>query len=85
MLTDWRKIEDRIGKAREALSKRRVIERRVAELVARESDPSRTLAIPYGLASKPTYTKGFTEEEDRFLLCMLNALGSSWLLRRGHE
>jgi SWI/SNF-related matrix-associated actin-dependent regulator of chromatin subfamily A member 5 len=44
----------------------------IADKVARTPDPFRTLQIPYG---PTTLSKGFTEEEDRFLICMLNALG----------
>jgi SWI/SNF-related matrix-associated actin-dependent regulator of chromatin subfamily A member 5 len=41
-------------------------------------DPFRALTLPYNLAGRGTAaasTRGFNEEEDRFLVCMLNVLG----------
>lgn len=73
-LTEWRRVEDRIAKAHANLARRREIETLIADFVGTEADPARTMAIPYG-AAKAAQLKGFTEDEDRFLLCMLNALG----------
>lgn len=73
-LSDYRKIEERIEKGEAKIKRREAMESIVADKVARTPDPFRTLHIPYG-ANKPQTTKGYTEEEDRFLICMLNALG----------
>jgi hypothetical protein len=53
------------------VQRREVIERELAEKVARHPNPFQTLTINYG-ANRPG--KVFTEEEDRFLLCTLNQL-----------
>jgi SWI/SNF-related matrix-associated actin-dependent regulator of chromatin subfamily A member 5 len=78
-LPEWRKIEEKIGRARSQLERRDAISRVVRDLVGREVaaklDPFKTVAVPYHAASKPPPVKGFSEEEDRWLVCMINALG----------
>jgi SWI/SNF-related matrix-associated actin-dependent regulator of chromatin subfamily A member 5 len=72
-LTDWKKIKERIERGEARLKRREAMELLVAEKVASTPDPYRTLPISYG--SKGNYSRGFSEEEDRFLLCQLNSLG----------
>lgn len=51
----------------------------IAEKVGRAHDPFRALSIPYHAGGRaamvPAALRGFTPDEDRFLLCMLNVLG----------
>lgn len=79
-LTEWRRVEEKIAKAHERIARLRVTEALIRDLVSKEDDPFRTLAIPYGPSTKASYLKGFTEEEDRFLICMINVLGA-WRCR----
>ena len=67
-------IRDKMEKAESRQSYREAIERIVAERVMRSPDPMRTLTVPYPQPKAPT-SKGYTEEEDRFLICLLNELG----------
>ena len=73
-LADWRKIEDRVAKGEEKIRRRAATEHLLADKVARSTDPYRTLSIAYG-PNKGNTMKGFTEEEDRFLVCSLAKLG----------
>lgn len=70
-LTDWEKIIDRIGKGEQKLARREAITKALNDKVARTPNPWQTLTIAYG----SNKGKAFTEEEDRFLVCMMQELG----------
>ncbi|RYG43927.1 hypothetical protein EON67_12325, partial [archaeon] len=57
------------------IKRREAMETVLAEKVGRAIDPYRSLAIPYTAGTAKAASRGFTEEEDRFLICMLNVLG----------
>lgn len=73
-LPDYRKLEERIEKNEAKIKRREALENVIADKVVHSPDPFRSLHIPYG-PNKPLTTRGYTEEEDRFLICMLNILG----------
>lgn len=82
-LPDAARILDRIERGEARIRRRLALERIIAEKVSRCPDPFRNLVIPYGV-SKSTLQgpsamtsagRGFNEDEDRFLVCMLNVLG----------
>jgi len=73
-LSDAARVIERVEKGEFKLKKSKALESVVAEKVAKYADPFRSLQIPYGSDKRATL-RGFTEEEDRFLVCMLNALG----------
>jgi SWI/SNF-related matrix-associated actin-dependent regulator of chromatin subfamily A member 5 len=70
-LTDWEKIIDRIGKGEQKLARREAITKALNDKVGRTPNPWQTLTIAYG----SNKGKAFTEEEDRFLVCMMQELG----------
>ena len=74
-LADWKRMEERIAKGEAKIRKREETEVLIAEKVARSTDPFRNLTIAYGDKKGGATMKGFIEEEDRFLVCMLNRLG----------
>ena len=85
-LAEWRKIEDRIIKGEQKVRRRLAMEALIAEKVARATDPFRTLTIAYGpnKGGSSGANKTFTEEEDRFLVCMLARVGyGAWDALRG--
>jgi hypothetical protein len=73
-LADGAKLLEKIERGEIKLKKNKATEAVIAEKVARSPDPFRTLHVPYG-ADKRAMQRGYTEEEDRFLICMLNVLG----------
>eukprot|EP01135_Chromosphaera_perkinsii_P012248 Nk52_evm19s2622 gene=Nk52_evmTU19s2622 len=70
---DWERIMGNIERGESKLLRRNEIELALAEKVNSYRAPFQQLQIVYG-ASRG---KGFTEEEDRFLVCMLNKVGYS--------
>ena len=74
-LPEWRKMEEKFARAHERLARVKDIDVLIRGLVTKDDDPARTLPIPYVVNTKSTYVKGFTEEEDRFLVCMISKLG----------
>lgn len=72
-LGDWQKIIERIEKGEQKIQRRVAIERALALKVARHKNPYQTLTIPYGPSTGKA--KAFTEEEDRFLVCMMAQVG----------
>lgn len=73
-LTDWKRTEDRIAKAEAKIARRRATEVILSTRVGTSPDAYRALSISYG-PNKMAVMKGYTEEEDRFLLCTLARLG----------
>jgi SWI/SNF-related matrix-associated actin-dependent regulator of chromatin subfamily A member 5 len=71
---DYRAVQDRVEKAELRSAHRSATELIVAERVSRSADPLRTMQVPYG-AAKTALAKGFTEDEDRLLIVLLNQLG----------
>lgn len=77
-LSDWKKIEDKLAKAEARIQRRKDTETVLATRVGSTPDAYRTLALSYG-PNKMAIMKGFTEENDRFLLVTLARLGyGSW-------
>jgi SWI/SNF-related matrix-associated actin-dependent regulator of chromatin subfamily A member 5 len=73
-VSDGLKMLERVEKGEQRLKKNKATEAVIAEKVARSPDPFRTLHVPYGSDKRATQ-RGYSEEEDRFLICMLNVLG----------
>jgi SWI/SNF-related matrix-associated actin-dependent regulator of chromatin subfamily A member 5 len=73
-LTEAPKFMDRIEKGEQKIKRREVLETIIADKVGRYPDPYRSLLLPYG-PNKLASMRGYTEEEDRFLVCALNTLG----------
>lgn len=71
-INGWEKILSRIRKGEERIERQQRVEAELAEKVARHPDPYNTLTLQY---TKGISRKGFTEEHDRFILCMVNELG----------
>jgi SWI/SNF-related matrix-associated actin-dependent regulator of chromatin subfamily A member 5 len=76
-LPDWDKLNEKISKGEQKIKRREAMEIIIAEKVGKTVDPFRSLSIPYQLqtARAGSSNRGFTEDEDRFLVCMLNVLG----------
>lgn len=72
-ITGWEKLLNRIRKGEEKIERQQRVEEELAEKIARHPDPYNTLTLPS--SGKGVSKKGFTEEHDRFLLCMVNELG----------
>eukprot|EP01138_Halocafeteria_seosinensis_P010924 gb/GECG01011157.1/.p1 GENE.gb/GECG01011157.1/~~gb/GECG01011157.1/.p1 ORF type:complete len:1190 (+),score=197.09 gb/GECG01011157.1/:1-3570(+) len=72
-ITGWEKLLNRIRKGEEKIERQRRVEAELAEKISRHPDPYNTLTLPS--TGKGISKKGFTEEHDRFLLCMVNELG----------
>ncbi len=73
-LAEAPKFMDRIEKGEQKIKRREVLETIIADKVGRYPDPYRSLLLPYG-PNKLASMRGYTEEEDRFLVCALNTLG----------
>jgi SWI/SNF-related matrix-associated actin-dependent regulator of chromatin subfamily A member 5 len=73
-ISEFKAIEKKMKAAESGILDRDKNERIIAERVARTPDPMRTLKIPYP-QSKVATSKGYTEEEDRFLILLMNSLG----------
>jgi len=90
-LKDWEKIIRRIERGEQQIQRRTEIANALNKKVSRTKNPWVQLRIDYGSAS--ARGKQFSEENDRFLVCMTNQLGygrwdelreevrSSWLFR----
>lgn len=87
-LSDWDRIRDKIERGEQRIKRREATEAIIAYKVSRCADPFRTLSIPYHLAPPPrggagaassasslSVARGYSEEEDRFLVCMLHVCG----------
>jgi len=76
-MADWDRIQDLMAKAELKVKRREALETILAEKVAASPDPFRALPIRYDLTGRgaPPSNRGFTEDEDRFLICMTNILG----------
>lgn len=77
-LSDWEKLNERIIKGEQKIKRRQVLERVLSEKVSKAIDPFSSLLVPYQFAPKSATAasvRGFNEEEDRFLICLLNNLG----------
>lgn len=70
-IQDWEKLIERIEKGEHKLARKVAIKEALAQKVDRTKNPWQTLAINYGSNKGKT----FTEEEDRFLVCMMNRIG----------
>jgi len=70
-LQDWEKTIDRIKKGEHKLKRKHAIAEALRSKVERTTNPWQTLTLNYGSNKGKT----FTEEEDRFLVCMMNRLG----------
>ena len=70
-IADWEKVLDRIKKGEQKLLRRAAITEALDKKVNRTKNPWQTLAINYGTNKGKT----FTEEEDRYLICMMQRLG----------
>jgi len=68
---DWERILDRIKKGEQKLARRAAITEALDKKVARTKNPWQALTVNYGSNKGKT----FTEEEDRFLICMMQRLG----------
>ncbi|GBG25644.1 ISWI chromatin-remodeling complex ATPase CHR11 [Hondaea fermentalgiana] len=70
-ISDHERIIDRIKKGEQKLARRAAITEALDKKVARTKNPWQALTINYGSNKGKT----FSEEEDRFLVCMLQRLG----------
>lgn len=70
-INDYKKIIDRIEKGEQKIERKVKTEAILLNRITNNPDPLRTLAIPYG-TQKGKY---YTEDNDRFLLCMLAQVG----------
>jgi len=70
-ISDHDRILDRIRKGEQKLARRAAITEALDKKVARTKNPWQTLTVNYGSNKGKT----FTEEEDRFLVCMMQRLG----------
>jgi len=68
---DWSKIIERISKGEQKLQRRQAITEALNKKVSRTNNPWQTLSVNYGSNKGKT----FTDEEDRFLICMMQRLG----------
>uniref|UniRef100_A0A7S2WC58 Uncharacterized protein n=2 Tax=Mucochytrium quahogii TaxID=96639 RepID=A0A7S2WC58_9STRA len=68
---EWEKIIERIKKGEQKLARRVAITEALDKKVSRTKNPWQSLTINYGSNKGKT----FTEEEDRFLVCMMQRLG----------
>ena len=76
-IKEWEKLMKRIEQGEAKLQKRLDLGSALAKKVARCKSPFVTMRIDYG--SGGVKGKQYTEEEDRFLVCMTNQLGfGSW-------
>ena len=76
-IKEWEKLMKRIEHGESKLQKRLDLGSALAKKVARSKSPFVTMRIDYG--SGGVRGKQYTEEEDRFLVCMTNQLGfGSW-------
>jgi SWI/SNF-related matrix-associated actin-dependent regulator of chromatin subfamily A member 5 len=74
---DWEKLLEKIKKGEKKIARRLAIEHTLQGKVAQHRNPFATLTINYGSSRG----KAFTEEEDRFLVCMTAQLGyGAWEL-----
>jgi SWI/SNF-related matrix-associated actin-dependent regulator of chromatin subfamily A member 5 len=74
-LNDWLKVLEKIERGEGKIKRRKDIQQALDSKVRETKNPWMTLSIDYG----PNKGKAFTEEEDRFLVCMLQQLGyGSW-------
>jgi len=73
-ISEFKALDKKMKAAESSILDRDKNERIIAERVARTPDPMRTLSIPYP-QSKVASSKGYTEEEDRFLILLMNSLG----------
>ena len=71
----YRRYLDRIEKGEEKLRRRQRIEAEVASKIARHKDPYSSLTLDYTGVSWRGGSSGYTPEEDRLLLCLMNELG----------
>lgn len=70
-IQDWERIIDKIKKGEQKLARRAAITAALDKKVKRTKNPWQSLTINYGSNKGKT----FTEEEDRFLVCMMQRLG----------
>eukprot|EP00512_Aurantiochytrium_limacinum_P004433 CAMPEP_0171496774 /NCGR_PEP_ID=MMETSP0958-20121227/6893_1 /TAXON_ID=87120 /ORGANISM="Aurantiochytrium limacinum, Strain ATCCMYA-1381" /LENGTH=1279 /DNA_ID=CAMNT_0012030923 /DNA_START=175 /DNA_END=4014 /DNA_ORIENTATION=- len=70
-ISDHERIIDRIKKGEQKLARRAAITEALDKKVSRTKNPWQSLTINYGSNKGKT----FSEEEDRFLVCMLQRLG----------
>jgi len=72
-VSDWQKLVERVERGEQKIQRRIQIEKALAAKVARHKNPFQTLSIIYNTSTGKT--KSYTEEEDRFLICMMAKLG----------
>ena len=72
-LKDWEKVMRRIEQGESRIARREEIIGALSKKVGRTKNPWVSLRIEYG--SGATRGKQYTEENDRFLVCMTNQLG----------
>ncbi len=70
-LQDWEKIIERVEKGEQKIVRRDQITGILERKVKKSKNPWQTLTFDYG----QTKGKMFTEEEDRFLVCMMQKIG----------
>jgi SWI/SNF-related matrix-associated actin-dependent regulator of chromatin subfamily A member 5 len=75
-LVEWKRLDERVARGEAKIKRRVATEAMIHDKVLRARDSARGIVISYvGAGGKQQPMKGFTEEEDRWLLVKLSELG----------
>jgi SWI/SNF-related matrix-associated actin-dependent regulator of chromatin subfamily A member 5 len=89
-LSDGKRLLERVERGEQRLERHGRIEEEIAAKLSRHRHPWRTLTLSYEAGGR-TNARGFNEEEDRFLVCMMGEVGfGDWNtmrseIRRAHQ